>query len=107
VVCNIPIKQISNYNHGPEPNDNDDDEPIPEINEDSDQVNPSDEYIELLNSMNYVIETDETDEIDDDTTSIYILDDDEPWINDSENFYNYRDMNELFWHDYWCNGDPY
>jgi hypothetical protein len=49
VVCNIPINkfprllpkyelQPNKFEHEPEPNYDDDDEPIPEVNEDSDQV---------------------------------------------------------------------
>jgi hypothetical protein len=59
--------------------------------------------------MTYIIEPDEADEPEeiDETTSIYILDDDdESWINYFENFYNHNDMMELFWQEYHWNPYP-
>jgi hypothetical protein len=56
-------------------------------------------------------EADEPEEIDE-TTSIYILDDDDddddnnPWINDSDDLYNYRDRHELLWRNHWYKEYP-
>jgi hypothetical protein len=57
-----PDQEINKLEHNhTEPNDNDDNEPIPQINEDSNQVNPSNDYYEMLNPEIRII--DEPDDI--------------------------------------------